>query len=387
MNDDPLPPTAAANPYSFGTMITDPARFAGRRAELETIMARLNGQQSEGSAIVGPRRIGKSSLLHYLYRPRPDDPLRLQDGIELFYLDVADGRCATRDQFRALLLALLLARTPLDRRRQPDRDLAQLRQATQARNGATWQEARTVLENLPFRPVICLDEVEGLLTIAGVDNRFFNGLRNWANDGLVTWITASARPLEELAEMHSLTSPFFNVLGRVPLGDLTGAETAELIGWADQTSYPFSAPEQTVIRRWAGHNPYWLQIVCWRLWEMKKSGQVNLKELRAYLCQQTPAAPPPACRRSAVSPRIVWPLLSLFLLAALLVVAYLWVPGASELAGTLLTGLRRIWTGLGSLGDGVGGIVVVVAIIAAALAFWRRRSLKAAACEFWQRVS
>ncbi len=51
MNDDPQPSTAAANPYSFGTMITDPTRFVGRCAELATIMARLNGQQSEGSAI------------------------------------------------------------------------------------------------------------------------------------------------------------------------------------------------------------------------------------------------------------------------------------------------------------------------------------------------
>lgn len=67
---------AESNPFTFGPMITDPQRFIGRRAELAIITARLNGSQPQGSAIVGPRRIGKSSLLHYLYQPRQDETLR-----------------------------------------------------------------------------------------------------------------------------------------------------------------------------------------------------------------------------------------------------------------------------------------------------------------------
>lgn len=40
-----LLPMPGDNPFTFGAMITDPDRFIGRRAELEIITARLNGNQ------------------------------------------------------------------------------------------------------------------------------------------------------------------------------------------------------------------------------------------------------------------------------------------------------------------------------------------------------
>ncbi len=38
--------------------------------------------------------------------------------------------------------------------------------------GCSWETAREVLENLPYHPVICLDEFETLLTDP-FDDRFF----------------------------------------------------------------------------------------------------------------------------------------------------------------------------------------------------------------------
>ena len=46
-------------------MIQDPARFAGRRAELDQVLNLLRGMQ--GVSLVGARRIGKSSLLYHIF--------------------------------------------------------------------------------------------------------------------------------------------------------------------------------------------------------------------------------------------------------------------------------------------------------------------------------
>lgn len=79
---------ATGNLFTFGPMITDPDRFIGRRAELEIITTRLNGSQPQGMAVVGPRRIGKSSLLHYLYRPRAQEALRCAPNQQVIYVSI-----------------------------------------------------------------------------------------------------------------------------------------------------------------------------------------------------------------------------------------------------------------------------------------------------------
>src|SRR5262245_58104217 len=55
------------NPYTSRTMIKDPTAFVGRTAELHDVYTLLAALQS--CSIVGPRRIGKSSLLYHLTHP------------------------------------------------------------------------------------------------------------------------------------------------------------------------------------------------------------------------------------------------------------------------------------------------------------------------------
>ena len=47
-----------SNPFTNRGVITDPANFFGRGAEIDELVARLRTMQS--TAIVGERRIGKS---------------------------------------------------------------------------------------------------------------------------------------------------------------------------------------------------------------------------------------------------------------------------------------------------------------------------------------
>jgi len=54
------------NPFSNRNMITDPDGFFGRKTELATIFNRLQNLQS--CDVYGERKIGKSSLLYYVFK-------------------------------------------------------------------------------------------------------------------------------------------------------------------------------------------------------------------------------------------------------------------------------------------------------------------------------
>src|SRR5262249_45828143 len=55
------------NPYGTRVMIRDRGGFFGREAEADRIFARIAGSPPESLAVVGDRKIGKSSLLNYVY--------------------------------------------------------------------------------------------------------------------------------------------------------------------------------------------------------------------------------------------------------------------------------------------------------------------------------
>jgi len=274
------------NPFTYGSMITDPQRFIGRRAELAFIIGRLNGEQPQGSSIVGPRRVGKSSLLHYLTMPRSDEPLRAAPGQQVVYLDAQKGECSSPDSFRLMLLRALLADQPLNQPAADGRLLADIETQLANTTQCSWELARAVLVALPFHPVVCLDEFETLLNHA-FDEAFFNGLRSWANEGLLTWVIASVKSLPELGQIYKSASPFFNVLATIELGELGEAEADQLLDLTKTSGFTFTTPERRWLHDVAHNHPYHLQIVSWQLWQYKAAGTVITERgLRRFLDHQ-----------------------------------------------------------------------------------------------------
>lgn len=375
------------NPFTFGSMITDPQRFIGRRAQLETITARLNSAQPQGSAVVGLRRIGKSSLLHYLYRPREGEELRPAEGLRVIYFSAAEGSCGTPEQFRAALVRALLHDLRLDRRTTEGRWLAELQERLAAGEPCPWDTARRALDSLPFHPVVCLDEFEALLGDT-FEDRFFTALRNWANEGLLTWITASARPLPELGDLHGRTSPFFNLLATVRLGDLTEDEADQLLTQADGTPHPFTPAEQRMVYRLAGANPYYLQVVCWQLWEAKADGRrVTKNELRRFLCDQP--NPPAACAKPQL-PHPAWIIAGgLLILVIILCVLLAWqAPTFAQRVRTAIWETSKaIWEALEQFGDFVGGLLAFLVVGSVLFAgIKKRQRIREVLRTLWERL-
>ncbi len=73
------------NPYISRGPVRDSSLFFGRRHELQEITAFLLGNQSV--SIVGPRKIGKTSLLFHLIRPETKASLALEQQFLFVYLD------------------------------------------------------------------------------------------------------------------------------------------------------------------------------------------------------------------------------------------------------------------------------------------------------------
>src|SRR5258708_177034 len=123
----------ARNPYLNRVAIKEPAQFFGRTREVAKIFSRLGASRPQSIAVVGERRIGKSSLLYFINHP--EVRARHLDRPEAYafaFIDLQQKRRLSLTEFFKELLALLVKESG-------DASLAAL--------DASFDSVRTVLEN------------------------------------------------------------------------------------------------------------------------------------------------------------------------------------------------------------------------------------------------
>ena len=170
------------SPFSDRSMITDPARFFGRKEQLRAIFNALAAAKPQCVSIIGERRIGRSSLLKHVeqtYRTHLPQPALYH----FAYLNVARDTCRTPNEFYADVAQALFG--------DPYQSL-------------TPHEFDDLLfpPNTSNRPryVLLLDEFNALQRRhEQFDDDFYDGLRARANDGDLTFVLASHLPLHEIA--------------------------------------------------------------------------------------------------------------------------------------------------------------------------------------------
>jgi len=226
------------NPYVHGPSITRPHQFFGRAQELRQLCAAL--EQGESLALVGPRRIGKTSVLNMLghrrvwaqYGTDPDAVL-----VRRVNFQGRLGASATPEDVYALFFRALTGQPPL-----PDDLLPEALEDeldTYGEVAFLVDELETLVERV--RDGSCYDYLFSLL------------------EGRCYYLVASARPLPELARAASLTSPFFEALPSLPLGVLTPDEARQLIrtpAWEAGREMPVEG-----ILALAGGHPFLLQLL------------------------------------------------------------------------------------------------------------------------------
>ena len=93
------------NPYTWRTIVCDPDMFYGREQELDEVAARLHGKVPLNISVIGPRRIGKSSLLWHISRPSSKAlPPDVYERCIFIYLDFQEaGKLSTAKLLKWIL--------------------------------------------------------------------------------------------------------------------------------------------------------------------------------------------------------------------------------------------------------------------------------------------
>lgn len=255
------------NPFFHRHRITDLAYFYGRQQELGHLCGALLTGQCR--AVVGERKIGKSSLLTSLTTPS----IRRRFGLEaeryLFaYLDLEGMVSASRSEFWQEVLEQYSSGLR-------EEELRLLFHSTARETEVRFMRIRRLLRqagDAGYRPVLILDEFEALAQNPDFGPDFYGELRSLAGEVGVVYITASRRSLYELTYRHSgtLSSPFFNIFIELPLGLMTEEEVQALLeGISRLGGSPGLGPEEVRLAlEWAGPHPFFAQVAGYHLWEL-----------------------------------------------------------------------------------------------------------------------
>jgi hypothetical protein len=241
------------NPFFHRGAIRRSHYFHGRASEIEQILGLLKNGQSV--SLIGPRRIGKSSVLLHLCRPQVRQTLNLQPPHAIFVLlDCQElGGSPPEEVYEALLMGLIeraeSAGLTIDQTQQP----------------GTYRALDRVLHQISMQEipvVVLLDEFELLAANEHLTPYFFARLRGLTTKYGLAYLTASQRPLFAItAEEEILSSPFFNIFVTLPLGLFSQEEASSMIeSRLADTNVRFSPELTDHLLYLVGPHPFFLHI-------------------------------------------------------------------------------------------------------------------------------
>jgi len=256
MSASPIAPHSAVrpkNPYLNRVMLKRASDFYGRKQEIKRIYSRLNATPPGSVSVVGDRKIGKSSLLNYVYMKRNREQyLEDHESTIMVYVDLQQQKDMALETFVNTVLGI----ANLELRGRLDvsacaRDLSGVREMVERLHGSG------------VRLVLLMDEFEAITANPNFDLEFFSFLRYLANHYDVAYLTSSARDLQQLCHTKEIRdSPFFNIFTPLPLSVFRLEEARELIRVPSAVwGQPLEAYEHQILDI-AGLFPFFLQVAC-----------------------------------------------------------------------------------------------------------------------------
>ncbi len=265
------------NPFFHRGPIRDQAYFFGRDYEMSQALSLLANGQSV--SLMGQRRIGKTSLLFHLANPEIFTQYGLNSNEHLFvYLDC--GGLSGLDQFDLYRVLLEEIDDALVDKNSPTGHLDGVKQA-ESITYRTFERTLRPLIRQGWKPIILLDEFEGMSRNPHLDPDFFSGLRALTARYPLAYVTASKQPLLALtyADAGVLSSPFFNIFANIRLGLFTQTDAYKLVAsLANKGQVAFTPTTVETILNLAGPHPFFLQIAgfhAYELWQAKKTNLVD----------------------------------------------------------------------------------------------------------------
>lgn len=273
------------NPFYAGGKITVPTQFVGRRTEVSFILQRMQAAQMTSVGITGPRRIGKSSLLYYIYQTYQQ---RLANPANFLVVYATLQDVAVRTQ--AGLLQELSTRLERARDWHPEA-LVLPPWPAPCRDLITFRSGLQAMRDAGLRCVLCLDEFEALLEEpAHFNDHFYDGLRAMMDDQLLMLVLASARPLSYYGSRYRLVSRFFNLAATLPLAEFSAQEAGALLLLPAEAGGPpaLGAQDRALAQELGGRHPYLLQIAASTIYTANTEGCDEAWIRRQFAQQATP---------------------------------------------------------------------------------------------------
>lgn len=249
------------NPYIFGGPIKSPKMFYGRTEEIDRIKKEIvaTSFQKQDFAILGQRRIGKTSMLY-----------QLKGELDEKYLTVfIDTQNVKPPEPKILFIHILneIKKEILKKYDESVLPIFSVLEREKSNDGLEYIRFNDDLEKLTEiiqsgrlpKIVFLIDEVETLKEFGGLDMLdFFRSLIQKFDD--IIFIVVGSDRLYELTKDYS--SPFFNVFKIVELKELIEPAAKKLIKEpSEENNVDFKGNEDRVVEL-TGGNPYMIQAVC-----------------------------------------------------------------------------------------------------------------------------
>ena len=254
------------NPFYHRGAIRRAREFHGREAEIAQVLGLLRNGQSV--SLIGPRRIGKSSLLLHVARPQARERYEVSFPSTLFLLiDCQEfGGSPPEEVYEALLTELL------DGARLAGYEIGDVD------SYGTYRSLDRVLNQVSQQNVgvvVLLDEFELLAANPQLTPYFFARLRGLTTKYGLAYLTASQRPLFDLtADEEILSSPFFNIFVTLPLGLYCEEEARGLLhARLEGTGIEFSQALQDHLLTLVGFHPFFLHIAGYHAFQAVLQGR------------------------------------------------------------------------------------------------------------------
>jgi class 3 adenylate cyclase len=259
------------NPFYHRGPIKETRFFYDRNRE--TALSLQMVKRGQSISVIGPRRIGKTSLLIHLSdsRVRGEHGFRPEQSLFVYI----DGEMLG-GLIRADILGVMLQEAAYQSNKEKI-DIPQLV------DHHSFERTIRALLKPDQQLVYLIDEFECLAKNRNLDANFFSFLRSLTVRYNVAYVTASQIPLLALIEEEGqLSSPFFNIFMPIQLCLFGENDARQMIRQPSRSAgIEFDGNTEDFILDLAGPHPFFLQIACFHAFElMSEYPAFNQWELR-----------------------------------------------------------------------------------------------------------
>ena len=264
------------NPFSDYGKVMSPQRFVGRKSEINWLQQRVLSEFGGGCvAIVGEARIGKTSLMNYVFRR--DDPLvQSINGLVVSFNVGSLSFESVADFFASVVRSV---QRELRRKSREDYELLKILAdqvlemicASESGWNIVLLEYFEEVGSYNYRIILLLDEFDSITRVFGENEAAFQLLRQLGYDNkYATVIVTTSRISIGQIEVQSLISTLSGIFSDVYLGLFDAEEYAVLFEHRlRQGPITFTKREQRSIRDFVGLHPYFAQIAAFHVWNRK----------------------------------------------------------------------------------------------------------------------